>query len=438
MIEMPLNRTAATSAPSPVGGDVSADSPEGAFAEMLGRNLGERIVARRGQQHQEAQQDAAQGGSGNGAEFYQGAIVTQWTPAAVAANEPVGLPIGSAAVAPPATDTITAEPAKPIPTLMASDHNAMPAGMLATDSPAEAPPNPVEVSQPAQNTPPQPVEAAAPSLQLAHPVGPLPAGRQYAAPIAPHEPATSASAAAPPAPPNPIAGTDAASFVVADPGSAAAPPEPQAAATIPGAPAGQPSPTIAPAEASVAAAPVTSREVRLSPGPAYLDVSSPAAPVAERAAEPAVMPDQTVAEVGGSQQGSAPSSPPSPARTQASVPASLINRVLEAIEHQQSQPPPRMVVVEMPELEGLRLMVALRNDGKVHVAPLAASAPPQIAEPFVQAVGEALAAEGFDLAKSFDDTAEGRRERGDHNNPEEVPQRRRHSRRPSRPTGLRL
>jgi hypothetical protein len=120
------------------------------------------------------------------------------------------------------------------------------------------------------------------------------------------------------------------------------------------------------------------------------------------------------------------------------VPASLLNRVMEAIEHQQSQPPPRMVVVDMPELEGLRLLVSLRNDGKVHVAPLAGSAPAQVAEPFVMAVGEALAAEGFDLDKSFDDTARDRSERDDHDNPEELPQRARRPGRPRQATGLRL
>ncbi|MCP3977323.1 MAG: hypothetical protein GY720_22770 [bacterium] len=106
------------------------------------------------------------------------------------------------------------------------------------------------------------------------------------------------------------------------------------------------------------------------------------------------------------------------------------------VEHQQTQPPPRMVVVDMPELEGLRLMVALQADGKVHVAPIAGSAPAQIAEPFITAVGEALAADGFDLADSGE---KDQRERRDIDEPAPAPQQRgRRTRRARRSSGLRL
>jgi hypothetical protein len=111
----------------------------------------------------------------------------------------------------------------------------------------------------------------------------------------------------------------------------------------------------------------------------------------------------------------------------------LVNRVLRMVEFQQTQPPPRMVVVDMPELEGLRLMVAVQADGKVHVAPIAGSAPHQVAEPFMQAVGEALSAEGFDLAA--DSQQRQRRDRPEPNDP--APATRRTARR-RRATGLRL
>ena len=44
MIEMPLNQVTPSDAPAPVSSDAAGDSPQGAFAEMLSRNLGHRLV----------------------------------------------------------------------------------------------------------------------------------------------------------------------------------------------------------------------------------------------------------------------------------------------------------------------------------------------------------------------------------------------------------
>ena len=84
-------------------------------------------------------------------------------------------------------------------------------------------------------------------------------------------------------------------------------------------------------------------------------------------------------------------------------------------------------------------MVAIQADGKVHVAPMAGTAPPQIAEPFIVAVGEALAAEGFDLAEGFENAAGSGRQHQDNDRREGDSARpRRSGRRTRRDDGLRL
>ena len=439
MIEMPLNRAVPTSAPSPVAGDSAASDNESAFAEMLGRNLGERIVSRGRQENGESEQDAAQGGAAGGSEFYQGAVVTPWAPPP--ADTDLG---GFAAVAGSSEAPATGQPATAAvglivdPTTSATTTpHATGATRLPSTPAAGGRSIPTTTSQPVvpqtPGTTPQ-VPAVPVSFHLDHPVGPLPAGRQHAAPILPDA--------------GPTVATPAALTTDTAPAQVSAAPIDKTVAPQPSHGPGQPTnstplmaaaPSGPPTSAQPAAEIPTADTGMASQGhtEAASTVRAPAGIVSDRLAEPAAAADQNVAEVGGPQSSSTPSGVPT-ARPHVVVPSSLINRVLEAIEHQQSQPPPRMVVVDMPELEGLRLMVALQSDGKVHVAPMAGSAPPQIAEPFVVAVAEALAAEGFDLAKNSDDPAHSRGERDAHNNPEELPQRGRQPRSPRRSAGLRL
>ena len=127
-----------------------------------------------------------------------------------------------------------------------------------------------------------------------------------------------------------------------------------------------------------------------------------------------------------------------PASTPAQpVPSGLVDRVMQAVEMQRNQPPPRMVVVEVPELDGLRVMVAMQTDGKVHVTPLAGTAPVHISEPFVAAVADALTADGFQMADGSGNSDE-RRRSGDPASSENTNLKPRRSRRNGRRAGLRL
>lgn len=441
MIEMPLNRAVPTSAPSPVAGDSASSDNEGAFAEMLGRNLGERIVSGRGhQQNGESEQDAAHGGAAGGGEFYQGAIVTPWAPPPADADK---ISHGSFAVVSesPMTPPVTRQNVPAALEPLVDSATSTTTGLLAGSS-GHSPSSPPGGGRSMSLTTPPPVIPVAPgttphapaqpvSFHLDYPVGPLPAERQHAAPaVTDAAPATPTATPLTPVPaPPPSGAAPMATTVAGEP----RPGEGQAEAGPAATPGGAPTPTQSRAEVPVTA----SFSAGQDHGQAAATRHAQTGIITDTPVEPALATEQSLAEVGGPQSAATPNGTPA-AKPQVVVPSSLINRVLEAIEHQQSQPPPRMVVVDMPELEGLRLMVSLQSDGKVHVSPLAGSAPPQVAEPFVVAVGEALAAEGFDLAKNSDDAAHGRGERSDHNNPEELPQRGRQPRRPQRSAGLRL
>ena len=410
MIEMPLNQTTQSAAPGATAGESPADAPDGAFAEMLSRNLGRGLVRRANPQNQESDQDAAQGGAQGGTHFYQGATITPWLPpggpavpiAGTSATTDAIAPSGANQAAPamtPAARAVAARlgaavssPAQSTVSVAAAAANAgAPPGHIATGSPG-LPEGQSRIDDPWQDTPPPTSSEPAAVRQVA-------TGESGASqPTLIGEPSSEPGILDSPRLETAAAGA-APSAATAPTGGGAR----QAAVTLP------PTPTAA-AAASTAVA-VDPRGSEQSTEPA-----TPVGPVTDTGADGAAATQ--------AQPQSRPVSAPNP---------QLVNRVLRMVEFQQTQPPPRMVVVDMPELEGLRLMVAVQADGKVHVAPIAGSAPQQVAEPFMQAVGEALSAEGFDLAA--DSQQRQRRDRPEPNDP--APTTRRTARR-RRATGLRL
>ena len=97
------------------------------------------------------------------------------------------------------------------------------------------------------------------------------------------------------------------------------------------------------------------------------------------------------------------------AEAPATLTSTLAERVMRAVDLQRTQPPPRSMVVDIPEVEGLRLIVSVRSAGQVSVTPASSSANPDAFTPFADDLSRVLAARGFVM------TGDGRR-RG-HNNP---------------------
>lgn len=75
--------------------------------------------------------------------------------------------------------------------------------------------------------------------------------------------------------------------------------------------------------------------------------------------------------------------------------SALAERVMQAIDLQRTQPPPRSMVVDIPELEGLRLLVSVRSVGNVTVTPATGSANPDVFTPFATDLSRVLAERGF-------------------------------------------
>lgn len=75
--------------------------------------------------------------------------------------------------------------------------------------------------------------------------------------------------------------------------------------------------------------------------------------------------------------------------------SALAERVMQAIDLQRTQPPPRSMVVDIPELEGLRLVVSVRSAGHVTVTPAGNSANPDVFAPFATDLSRVLAERGF-------------------------------------------
>ena len=75
--------------------------------------------------------------------------------------------------------------------------------------------------------------------------------------------------------------------------------------------------------------------------------------------------------------------------------SALAERVMQAIDLQRTQPPPRSMVVDIPELEGLRLVVSVRSAGHVSVTPAGNTANPDAFAPFATDLSRVLAERGF-------------------------------------------
>lgn len=74
--------------------------------------------------------------------------------------------------------------------------------------------------------------------------------------------------------------------------------------------------------------------------------------------------------------------------------SALAERVMRAVDLQRTQPPPRSMVVDIPEVEGLRLVVSVRSNGQVTVAPAAGSTDAAFA-PFADDLSRVLEDRGF-------------------------------------------
>jgi hypothetical protein len=79
------------------------------------------------------------------------------------------------------------------------------------------------------------------------------------------------------------------------------------------------------------------------------------------------------------------------------VTALAVGRVLEVVERIRDQAPPRQVAVELPEMDGLRVLVEARAT-TVHVRPVGGDPSGVWYEALMRDLGPGLAARGFDLA----------------------------------------
>lgn len=139
------------------------------------------------------------------------------------------------------------------------------------------------------------------------------------------------------------------------------------------------------------------RPVRLDTAPvaAASDRPATAEPGAVQAAE--LTTANSVTGFGSAQQTGATAAAgntpgPSVLQPQASA---LAERVMQAIDLQRTQPPPRSMVVDIPELEGLRLVVSVRSAGHVSVTPAANASNPDVFAPFATDLSRVLAERGF-------------------------------------------
>ena len=103
--------------------------------------------------------------------------------------------------------------------------------------------------------------------------------------------------------------------------------------------------------------------------------------------------------------------------------SALAERVMQAVELQANQPPPRTMLVDIPEIEGLRLVVSVRSGAEVHVVPATASTATGGVQPFLEELQGVLENRGFVM------TGDDRGRRGQRQNQDEpVPPR------PARPS----
>jgi hypothetical protein len=126
---------------------------------------------------------------------------------------------------------------------------------------------------------------------------------------------------------------------------------------------------------------------------------------------PQSLPNQMIAAEGAPQ----PTVSPTPVTTPVAPlqHSALAARVMQAVEMQANQPPPRTMVVDIPEIEGLRLVVSVRSGSEVHVVPASASTATQGLQPFLEELQLVLENRGFVM------TGDDRRRNGQQQNQDE-------------------
>ncbi len=117
--------------------------------------------------------------------------------------------------------------------------------------------------------------------------------------------------------------------------------------------------------------------------------------VEQQASAPTVPAGNTDAANGPNSVSTQPSAAPTLAAP--SMQTALAERVMRAVELQANQPPPRTMVVDIPEIEGLRLIVSVRGGAQVHVVPTTGSATPDSFQPFMDELSGVLSDRGFEM-----------------------------------------
>jgi hypothetical protein len=399
MVEMPMMPTQPATEPVIADdGAAVADAPQGAFEEMLARRLGRQLIGR----HTNGDQDRDHG-AGDGAHDPQ-----PWMPPAA-----TGLPAAPVSPIPSVPEDGPAAARQPEPgAIVLEADRSISTAPIAAEAPVK-----LIVNRPGFRPP-----MAEPGL-----IEPGPRGEVWTHP----------------------SGFADLELVPGSGGRATASHSPSPVETTPEPPTVHWSP--APARAAMAAAAnrdleleiVTQLRGGLDPVTAtpQLDLIEPGADEPVRAPNP-LLPEGAGGDDTGVRQSPVPVATGTAAAAntgegpQAPHPSSLINRVLDAVELQRHLPPPRAIAVEIPEMEGLRLLVTMRMDGTVHVTssmPGQAPAPGQAA-PLLEAVEQALTDRGFEMNGGTD----GRRNMQDQPEDNAGPERPNRFRRQTPRTGLRI
>ena len=422
MIEMPQSQPSLGSiAPSAPAEGASGDAPTGVFAELLSRNLGHQLVGR-------FQGSGGESGAFSSDTFSESEGDTA-APGGTASAIGPAMAAATPLPAPPVADraaTVTAEPAAP-PVQATIEHVVSQLPPYSVDTSALGPSvTPATTTATgaviAVQTQTPPATATAPSGSP----GVVPGAEAVPVPVAMPPSVPASVPASDPVPDGPATTTTSTAIVK----QAVVAPDSGGASRAPAPP---PLPLHTPGSGQ---APPNNLQGVERPDPGPVDVAHQHAAV--RAVDVPPVDDVRQPEAVGNVAPTAANVATSPvAERLQPVPSGLVDRVMQAVEMQRNQPPPRMVVVEVPELDGLRVMVAMQTDGKVHVTPLAGTAPVHVAEPFVAAVTDALTADGFQMADGSDNSDD-RRRSGDPANSDETKPRPRRTRRNGRRAGLRL
>jgi hypothetical protein len=402
-MEMPMMPTQPSTAPATMAdGAVDADAPEGAFEEMLARRLGRQLVGRFARQ----QGEDAEAGLDGQAMPWNPPSATLDDPAPVA-GQPVDNPASQPTIKPLRTDPIVGAP-EPKPVRISVNRPGFPQPMAEPGTIQPGPTGDVW-THPSGFADLQLTRGRGAAVANPIATGPLPLSSEFAM--------TAAAPAPSLAPVAPIT------------------------TEIPEPPVVRWSP--APARAALAAAANRDLELEIITKVASQTQQQAAADPKLRVVEAtrsdatASVPPSVAFDAGVTTVDGAGTAPPPPAQAPMSAPnAALVERVMNAVEMQQHLPPPRAIAIEIPEVEGLRLLVTMRMNGSVHVASSGTNA--QVGNeqvtPLLQAVNDALAERGFDMSA---DTGGRQSANGDaHDEP--VPPRSPRFRRAARRTGLRI